>query len=40
MKRKGLEGLYDRFTPEERFRLDVEARARGGEQEARRLVER
>jgi hypothetical protein len=40
MRRKGLEGLYDRFTPEERFRLDVEARARGDEQESRRLLER
>ena len=40
MKRKGLNGLYDRFTPEERFRLDVEARARGDEQESRRLVEK
>jgi hypothetical protein len=40
MKRKGLEGLYDRFTPEERFRLDVEARARGDEQESPRLLER
>jgi hypothetical protein len=40
MKRKGLEGLYDRFTPEERFRLDVEACARGDEQESRRLLER
>jgi len=40
MKRKGLDGLYDRFTPEERFRLDMEARARGDEQESRRLVER
>ena len=40
MKRKGLDGLYDRFTPEERFRLDVEARARGDEQESRRLLER
>ena len=40
MKGKGLNRLYDRFTPEERFRLDVEARARGDEQESRRLVER
>jgi hypothetical protein len=40
MKRKGLDGLYDRFTPEERFRLDVEACARGDEQESRRLLER
>src|SRR5918994_1492113 len=31
--------LYDRFTPEERFRLDVEAYARGDEQESRRLRE-
>ncbi|MDQ5826682.1 MAG: hypothetical protein M3441_21080 [Chloroflexota bacterium] len=40
MKRKGLDRQYDRFTPEERFRLDVEARARGDEQESRRLLER
>jgi hypothetical protein len=29
MKHKGLGKLYDRLTPEERFRLDVEAMARG-----------
>jgi hypothetical protein len=29
MKRKGLGKLYDRLTPEERFRLDVLATARG-----------
>jgi hypothetical protein len=31
MKRKGLGKLYDRLTPEERFRLDVLATARGDE---------
>jgi hypothetical protein len=29
--KKGLGRLYDRFTPEERFRLDVLALARGDE---------
>jgi hypothetical protein len=40
VKRKGLDSLYDRFMPEERFRLHVEARARGDERESRRLVVR
>jgi hypothetical protein len=31
--------LYDRLTPEERFTLDVEAMARGDEEESRRLVD-
>jgi hypothetical protein len=39
MRRKGLDKLYDRLTPEERFRLDVEATARGDEEESRRLTE-
>jgi hypothetical protein len=39
MRRKGLGKLYDRLTPEERFRLDVEATARGDEEESRRLTE-
>jgi hypothetical protein len=39
MKRKGLDKLYDRLTPEERFRLDVLATARGDEEDSRRLAE-
>ena len=39
MKKKGLGKLYDRFTPEERFRLDLEAMTRGDEEESRRLVD-
>jgi hypothetical protein len=39
MKRNGLGKLYDRLTPEERFRLDVEAMARGDAEESRRLVD-
>jgi hypothetical protein len=39
MRRKGLDKLYDRLTPEERFRLDVLATARGDEEESRRLAE-
>src|SRR5215212_2155657 len=39
MKQKGLGKLYDRLTPEERFRLDVEAMARGDSEESRRLVD-
>jgi hypothetical protein len=39
MKGKGLDRLYDCFTPEERFRLDVEAHARGDGQESRRIRE-
>ena len=31
MRRDRLGRLYDRLTPEERFRLDVEAMARGDE---------
>jgi hypothetical protein len=36
--KKGLGRLYDRFTPEERFRLDVLALARGDEEESERLI--
>jgi hypothetical protein len=36
---KGLSGLYDRLTPGERFRLDVEATARGDEAESKSLVD-
>lgn len=40
MKRNnGLGRLYDRLTPEERFRLDVEAMARDDSAESRRLVD-
>ena len=37
--RNGLARFYDTLTPEERFRLLVQAEARGDEVEARRLVE-
>ena len=36
--KKGLGHLYDRLTPEERFRLDVLATARGDEEESERLT--
>ena len=36
--KKGLGRLYDRLTPEERFRLDVLALARGDEEESQRLT--
>lgn len=39
MNKNGLAKLYDRLTPEERFRLDVEATARGDERESEKLVE-
>ncbi len=39
MKDNGLGKLYDRLTPEERFKLDVEAMARGDSEESRRLVD-
>ena len=39
MRRNSLDKLYDRLTPEERFRLDVLATARGDEQESRKLTE-
>jgi hypothetical protein len=39
MKHNGLGKLYDRLTPEERFRLDVEAMARDDSEESRRLVD-
>ena len=36
--KKGLGRLYDRLLPEERFRLDVLAIARGDEEESERLT--
>src|SRR5215203_5520944 len=36
--KKGLGRFYDRLTPEERFRLDVWALARGDEEESERLT--
>jgi hypothetical protein len=36
--KNGLGKLYDRLTPEERFRLDVEAMARGDTEESERLT--
>jgi hypothetical protein len=38
MKKDGLKKLYDRLTPEERFKLVIEAIARGDEAECRNLV--
>jgi hypothetical protein len=38
MSKKGLHRHYDRLTPEERFRLDVLAMARGDAAESERLV--
>lgn len=38
MSNNGLHRHYDRLTPEERFRLDVLAMARGDKQESERLV--
>ena len=38
MKGKGLGKLYEGLTPEERFRLDLEAMARGDISESERLV--
>ena len=38
MSKNGLHRHYDRFTPEERFRLDVLAMARGDAAESERLV--
>jgi hypothetical protein len=38
VNKKGLHRHYDRLTPEERFRLDVLAMARGDEAESERLV--
>src|SRR5215216_3514445 len=38
MKKDGLGKLYDRLTPEERFRLVIEAETRGDEEESERLV--
>ena len=39
MKKDRLGKLYDRFDSEERFRLTLEALARGDEQEAKRCRE-
>lgn len=39
IKGNGLVRLYDRLTPDERFRLALEAVARNDEQEARRLAD-
>jgi hypothetical protein len=39
MKHNALGKLYDRLTPQERFRLDVEAMARGDEEESERLTD-
>jgi hypothetical protein len=39
MRKDRLDNLYDRFTPDERFLLTLEALARGDEQEAERLSE-
>src|SRR5215207_2371179 len=38
MRGNGLGKLYDRLTPEERFRLDVLAMARGDKAESERLT--
>src|SRR5215213_5547609 len=38
MRKDGLGKLYDRLTPEERFRLVIEAETRGDEEESGRLV--
>ena len=38
MRKDGLGKLYDRLTPEERFRLVVESEVRGDEEESARLV--
>ena len=38
MKKDGLAKFYDRLTPEERFKLFIEAIARGDETECRNLV--
>ncbi len=37
-QKNGLGKLYDRLTPEERFRLDLEAMARGDAKESERLT--
>src|SRR3712207_6268984 len=39
MRRNGLGKLYDRLTPEERFRLDVLALARGDKKESEHLTD-
>ncbi len=38
MKRNGLGRLYDRLDPEERFRADLLAMARGDMEESERLT--
>jgi hypothetical protein len=38
VSKNGLRRHYDKLTPEERFRLDVLAMARGDEEESERLV--
>jgi hypothetical protein len=38
MSKNGLRRHYDRLTPEERFRLDVLAQARGDLEESERLT--
>ena len=38
MSRNGLHRHYGKLSPQERFRLDVLAMARGDEQESERLV--
>src|SRR5919112_473712 len=38
MKANGMHRLYDKLEPDERFRLDLLAMARGDEQESERLV--
>jgi hypothetical protein len=38
MKQSGHAGYYDRLTPEERFRLDVLATARGDVEESELLL--
>jgi len=38
VRKDGLGKLYDRLTPEERFRLVIEAETRGDEEESERLV--
>ncbi len=39
MRKRPLDKLYGRLTPEERFRLDIQARARGDEEDSRRLLD-
>ncbi len=39
MNKNGLDKFYDRLSPDERFRLDVEATARGDETDSKKLVD-